>query len=278
MDEIKDFFKDLQERVTSPVFGSFIISWLICNWDLVLLILFNNADTLKQDRYALIYLSFKNHSIYHLLILPLFGSIVYVLGYPYLKNWVKKYNAQKKAKNEHEILLATTGYSIPLERYIEQLDTLEKEKAKLANLVVEQAIVREERNEAVSKMNQIKMEANEKENRINLLLEETLDLKSDKMGLLYGTWTASLKTKNGKMDEQWYFESNIIETSTGSYGIKDFLCNNAKTLLAFRITLLGSMNVSFIMPDNLVFSRLGADWIFRTSEHEVLEIRLSPLK
>ena len=148
MDEVKDFFKDLRERVTSPVFGSFIISWLVCNWDLVILILFNNSDTLKQDRFSLIYLSFKTHSIYHLLIFPLLGCTLYILGYPYLKNWIKKYNAKKKAENEHEILLATTGYSIPLERYIEQLDILEAEKSKLAKQLMDQATVREERNDA----------------------------------------------------------------------------------------------------------------------------------
>jgi hypothetical protein len=31
-DKVADFFKDVKERFSSPLFSSFIIAWLIINW------------------------------------------------------------------------------------------------------------------------------------------------------------------------------------------------------------------------------------------------------
>lgn len=80
METLKDIFKDIKDRVSSPFFSSFVISWLIFNYPVVIALVFYKQQELKVDGYKsyldLIHKSWdSNHMIWH----PLLAAMLYTL-------------------------------------------------------------------------------------------------------------------------------------------------------------------------------------------------------
>ncbi|KGE14609.1 hypothetical protein [Sphingobacterium deserti] len=83
---VSDFSKPLVERLKQPLVAAFIISFVIVNWDLILYFIFSSSfiET-KINRFYIQY----NHGS-SLFVKPFFLAILYVLGLPYLMNYIKK--------------------------------------------------------------------------------------------------------------------------------------------------------------------------------------------
>jgi len=52
MDTLKDFWKDIKDRISTPFFSSFVISWIIFNYPIVIALLFYKQSELKVDGYS----------------------------------------------------------------------------------------------------------------------------------------------------------------------------------------------------------------------------------
>jgi hypothetical protein len=236
MNDFKDFFKDLRDRITSPLFGSFIISWLVSNWNLVLIILFNNADTLKKDRFSMIYNSFINQSWINLWVLPSVGCLIYLFGYPIVKNKIKIYNATKQAEGDHEIVTKTIGYSIPLSEYNDRLSEIEKERSNLASLIKEQLVIRDERNAAVSKVTDLEQKISNLSTDVVDLTDDLSKAKNLGVNVLDGKWKATLIMREGaSVDEPWNIHSNMLYREQDSYVLKDSVANFENNIVATEL-------------------------------------------
>lgn len=103
---ITDFVKDLKDRISSPFFSSFVISWIISNWKVSVAVLFYKQAELKVDGYAsLIKLIQGEVDVKHGLFFPLGASFGYIIFYPLLKNliiallaWYKSWGSELELK------------------------------------------------------------------------------------------------------------------------------------------------------------------------------------
>lgn len=82
MSEVSEAIK---QRLTSPVFGSFFISWLIINWQVPYVTFFVDKDKLSDSKLDFIvdYLNTTSH--WCLITIPLLTTIIYIFAYPWLK-------------------------------------------------------------------------------------------------------------------------------------------------------------------------------------------------
>lgn len=95
----------LYERVTSPLYGTFIITWAIWNWKIIYLTLFvseSEIDSTKID-----YIITNYYDIYNLLVYPVISTIVIIAGFSFISNgayWLHLKFKQWRidAKNEIE--------------------------------------------------------------------------------------------------------------------------------------------------------------------------------
>lgn len=134
MDKISDFFKDIKERLSSPLFSSFIISWLIINWKVFVGLIFYKIDQLRLDGYnSYIDLITKNYSLIDYLCLPGSGAILYTFGYPFLKNWILTFDAWIKSwgsisrlKRSREGMISVTKYMKLRHGYEERIKAVEE--------------------------------------------------------------------------------------------------------------------------------------------------------
>lgn len=69
------------ERISNPLIGSFIISWCVFNWD-ILLFLFYANNNLRE--LTAIIMKIKQKDLAHIFLLPFFFSIFYVLLGPWV--------------------------------------------------------------------------------------------------------------------------------------------------------------------------------------------------
>ncbi|WP_254527035.1 MULTISPECIES: hypothetical protein [unclassified Sphingobacterium] len=139
---INDLIQPAKDRLSHPLIFSFICSFLIVNWELVLFFLFS-TDIIesKIDKFYLHYNRPKD-----LLVKPVMVALVYTIGFPYITNWIKlallnsrseNFKIQKEAlgpefdyKSEHALktkaLQESIAESANLALLNRKIDTLEK--------------------------------------------------------------------------------------------------------------------------------------------------------
>lgn len=151
MDKITDLFQGLKERLNNPLIGSFIIAWLIINWQVPIGIIFYGNETLAIDGFkSKIDLIQKTYSPWYCIWLPLFSAITYILLIPVFKNLMQAYNTWKKRWGTKLSLKISKGGFVPIESYVKLSDKLEDEKKRLAEQIRKESFLETEKN-ALSK-------------------------------------------------------------------------------------------------------------------------------
>src|SRR5207302_5085956 len=93
MEKISDFFKELKERISSPLFFSFIVSWLIWNWRIPVALLFYKPSDLIADGYKSYFdVIEKDLHTNYIFCYPLLSAIGYTLLYPLLRSCIEALN------------------------------------------------------------------------------------------------------------------------------------------------------------------------------------------
>lgn len=112
-DIIKSIKATLYDRVTSPLYGPFIMSWLICNWEIPYVTIFVSEDKLGNLN-KLQYITEYCHTIsyWYLIWLPFISTALFILIIPFLSYgalWAKlrfdRMNHKIKNTIEGHILL-----------------------------------------------------------------------------------------------------------------------------------------------------------------------------
>lgn len=94
---LSNIFKDLKGRISSPFFFSFLLSWLVFNWQIIIALLFYKHNEVLLDGYSS-YINLIKENSYHgnSFWYPLLAALSYTLIYPIIKNgfdafrtWVK---------------------------------------------------------------------------------------------------------------------------------------------------------------------------------------------
>ncbi|NQY07917.1 MAG: hypothetical protein HRT71_00165 [Flavobacteriales bacterium] len=74
----------LYERVISPLFGTFVTSWLACNWKIIYLTLFISEDKISVNKID--YIVDELYNIHLLVTLPLISTAIFITLVPFVSN------------------------------------------------------------------------------------------------------------------------------------------------------------------------------------------------
>lgn len=119
MDKISDFLKELRERVSSPFFFSFLLSWLLINWRIPIALIFYKSEDLTKDGFkSYMDLITKQYGNGNMFWWPLFSALVYTFLYPLFKNAVILVNAWYQRWGTNFSLQISKKGKMPVEKYI----------------------------------------------------------------------------------------------------------------------------------------------------------------
>lgn len=187
-DEIKKSINStLYERITSPFYGTLIISWAIWNWKIIYLTIFVSENKIPVDKVSYILANYSN--IWCLVGFPLLSTIILLTGMQYVSNWAYylslyflKLKKDKKRKYENKEML-TVEQSIELRtslhdfqiKYEKMLETKEADIKNLNSSI--ENILNDKKNELLKKDEEIRKFKDEKEVILNQItqLQEKAD-------------------------------------------------------------------------------------------------------
>ncbi|WP_461790274.1 hypothetical protein [Pedobacter sp.] len=276
MNEFKDFFKELKERATSPFFGSFIISWCLINWPILLAIFFTNDENVK-DRFTFIYeLIIKHQNFFSFFMFPFLCAVGYTFGYPFIRRLIKWHIATQTAKSDSAILKSTGIASVSLENYITMKEAQEASQKKLSGLINDQQKVLSDQEKLRKQLNDEKVNSlNLKQSTIDL--HEKIDSKVRFGQMIYylGSWGVIDKTSK-KISEFWLIEEReIIFDQKDPGSILSFLADPEQRLIAFQLRIKTLVEKSIDSTGALITSQLqagDANKLYQTVEIEELYI------
>jgi hypothetical protein len=191
-EKIADFFKEIKERISSPLISSFIISWLVINWKFIVTLFKFETKELKLTEYKLFveYLS-EQINLNNSLSTPFSVAIFYTLVYPFIRNGVQILNAWFRAWGTTYTMRASKSNKVSIEKYIQLRDVYKTRTGLLEDVLEKESkTIRENeelRNQTISlrsKINEADSALLKNKELIDRISQENDTLRNEKETLI----------------------------------------------------------------------------------------------
>lgn len=263
MEKLSDFFYDLRDRTSNPLFVSFIIAWLVYNWKIPVVLIFYHLGDLPLEGFKsyVQYIS-ANLELWRSFLTPLCYAIGYTLIFPPIRMFIMAFMTWVKTKsNSWNLEISSTGkisstHFIKLrQKYIDQTkivsEVIESESSAVQKLA-----------EVSGKINSLQHELS-LEKKVHIELSERIDEISrySDSSVLNGYWKYSHRanTQSILLHFEYFFNDGEIfhisekdRNKVKAFDIHHF-CFNVKTHeLAFIRNPRegGTPEVQFLTLDN----------------------------
>jgi len=186
LEHLNNLFKNLRERLSSPLIFSFILAWLIINWKITIGLVIYKMPELKADGYHS-YMDMVNHNIntLNVIVIPLLIALGYVFIYPLIRNAVTAFQTWTTSWGTNWELKVSRASHVPIEKYIELKKHTDGEIETLADIIKQQ-------NGALTENDRQKAEIEkliEERNEVRRDLETWKSVTDSKV--LHGDWEQS---------------------------------------------------------------------------------------
>lgn len=96
-EKIKDIFSNIKDRISNPLIFSYIVSWLLYNWEITVALLWYDKTQFVAEgcRSVFEFIQDRLDTKWYSTIVPLAFALLYTFGMPYIKELVDFFN--KKA-------------------------------------------------------------------------------------------------------------------------------------------------------------------------------------
>lgn len=211
MDQLKSFGMLIRERLSSPFIFSFMIAWLLLNWEIPIAILFMNQNELLGGNY-LSFISDQLQNEKKSLYQPLKYALGYTIIYPFLKILINGISDISSVLYNKLSLLITGKDSIPGKKYLEMVKKYENseqafiefennERKMLNDRIVRYEQEKQDLLKEIANANDQVIESNKKINDLSI---------TNDLSLLQGRWLNEHKYPDGKVGkEEVYIDGNL---------------------------------------------------------------------
>jgi hypothetical protein len=183
---LSDFLKEIKSRISNPLISSFVIAWCVCNWKIIIGLIFYKPAQLKNDGYfSYIDLITKNTGAEKNLYLPLSIAMCYTIFYPIVNNCILAFNTWIKNWGNNWNLKISKEAKIPMSEFLSLSDVL-RQKQELLENAVQEKILFQNQHDSLRSSNQ------EYYNRMKEVEQELQKWKDvNNTSLLNGMWEYS---------------------------------------------------------------------------------------
>ncbi|MCU0432428.1 MAG: hypothetical protein MUC87_03110 [Bacteroidia bacterium] len=209
---MKDVLDSIKERVANPLIFSFLASWLIANWRIIIgLFWFDSNDINRAGYYSLIDFIEKTINLYNGFVIPFFCAIGYVIFNPIVKNLIRFFYAWTTRWGERYRLSILRESNISINKYISLKQDLDNKTAELVDFMNKETDI-------MTKVNDIRQQLILTQKTNNSLTDELKQLRSNQNALfnihfLNGYWVNRYELPNGEKGREEIF------IDSGSYSM-----------------------------------------------------------
>ncbi|MFL5764344.1 MAG: hypothetical protein ACJ77K_10430 [Bacteroidia bacterium] len=121
------------ERAKSPLYGTFIVSWLIWNWRIVLTVLFLS----KSDFHGFTLVEYiANHYLHfcNILFVPLLFTALYLFALPHIDYYILSYTEERKRRRIDKKMKILGSHSVSGRDYNDLLFKYDAERKKIITI------------------------------------------------------------------------------------------------------------------------------------------------
>jgi hypothetical protein len=124
MEKVSDILKTIKERISNPLIFSFIISWLLFNWEISIGLFWLSEEELKREGYKslLDYINCKGANFGW----PIFTALLYTIGGPLIKILVTAFHTLTSKWSDNWSLKLSEGSNVPLEKFLSLKENMTK--------------------------------------------------------------------------------------------------------------------------------------------------------
>jgi hypothetical protein len=211
MDKISDFFFDLRDRATNPLFSSFIIAWLVYNWQIPIGLIFYKGSELSAVGYKSYFeLISNNLGLWNSFCVPLLYAVGYTFLFPPIRLLIMAFMTWVKTKSTNwNLKIRKTGF-VHVTKYIEVIKKYEDQTLFLAELIKDESTtqdenirlktaangVQEQVRQLLHDKSEIERKINEEKQKLEIELREVKKISN--IDWLNGDWLIIRKNKNSK--------------------------------------------------------------------------------
>ncbi len=239
--------KAVNQRLSNPFFLCFISSWIICNWDRVLLLLFSFSMGIEQRIEKV--KALPSNSVFwgvsiphaHTFWYPFIASIIFVVGTPFISYIVdiiqngvftkKSSNDSKRKQSALDLKIEEINKNVEYE-YADAKARLNAEKAN-KTIEYDTSALEDKYNEALVKLRDINITIKEKENEVQALANSYNNAVNSMNNIR--------KELDSKEKELIELNSKIIASQNRLDGIKQGILSNTFPFIENSVGGVGTL-------------------------------------
>jgi len=213
LERIQDFFKHVGERLRNPFIFSYLISWLISNYKIVIGLFFYTNYQLKADGYNSYFdLIDKTTNWQTCLIIPLIGALAYTFAFPYFKRLVVLLYTRINQGQEVKTLKILEEGSISTVKYLRLRDEYKQSQAKLEEVIQDESKFFSQRRDLNEQVSNLRKENLGLQGDIIKLQQSVAILEKFKeprdVEFLNGEWKGVARNGNSEIAFEFRFDIN----------------------------------------------------------------------
>lgn len=246
-EHVDNFFRNVKERLASPFFFSFIISWIFWNWKVSVSLLWYEEKHYPNQGDLIRFID-ANTSNWYSLILPLASALLYTA---IIKNGVSALVTWASVKGEQWDLWISKDTSVPMAKFITYRNLFQKSNEQLSNIINDESRKIEEFDKLVAEKTELMNKVNISQ-ASNSVLDERLksievELRSaEQLNLTYSTQLRVLEAKSERADSFFstYKDVTVLD------GTWKFKYSSRLTNLDFEQTVFLKGGDLYLKKDN----------------------------
>lgn len=260
MEKIQDFFKHIGERLRNPFLFSYLISWLIVNYKVVVGLFFYKLN----DYESYINLIEKETSWKTNFLYPVIGAFIYTILIPLLKREIILFHTWINQGQEKRTLnILKEGY-ISTDKYLRLRDSYKQSQAKLVEVIDDESKFLKQRNDLNEQVTNLRTELIQSNDKLNTLEKEIAPLKilktSTDLSFLSGRWTGAYNRID--VGSLTTIDFNLEQKTIKITGIKGNKNINAELFIDTIMKSNKIIYLDFLQTDNFPIE-LDRYFIFR---------------
>jgi hypothetical protein len=132
-ERVEDVIKNAKDRLTNPFFFSFIISWVIWNWEVTIALIWYDIQQIKAAGYSNIFdfIRCQTYSFW----LPVICAIGYTVLAPFFRNGLSVLHAWVNSKGNDYVFKFTKQSTVPVEMYMKLTESYEGKEGQVSKLI-----------------------------------------------------------------------------------------------------------------------------------------------